>query len=240
MTPSGLTLSELNRLPPQAFVAALGEVFEHAPWVAEAALPGRPYPTVAALHDGHDRGGPGGPGRPAARIHHGPPGAGQPGQAGRAHRRLAGRTGRARPRPAERRRSSTVSPGSTPPIGRNSAFPSSSACAGTPGTRSWNSSSGGSATTPRPSGRRALDEIGLITRLRLVGAGRRPRQAEDRRPALDPCARHRGGPSGRGRADRALRNRRERARAAGGNGHQRRRPHRRAADRGRAAADRDL
>ena len=50
MTPSGLTLSELNRLPPQAFVAALGEVFEHAPWVAEAALPGRPYETVAALH----------------------------------------------------------------------------------------------------------------------------------------------------------------------------------------------
>src|SRR5688500_3265599 len=50
MTPSGLALSELNRLPPQAFVAALGEVFEHAPWVAEAALPGRPYDTVAALH----------------------------------------------------------------------------------------------------------------------------------------------------------------------------------------------
>ena len=34
-----------------SFVAALGEVFEHAPWVAEAATSGRPYPTVTALHD---------------------------------------------------------------------------------------------------------------------------------------------------------------------------------------------
>jgi 2-oxo-4-hydroxy-4-carboxy-5-ureidoimidazoline decarboxylase len=46
-----LTLSALNSGPPSDFVAALGEVFEHAPWVAEAALAGRPYATVAALHD---------------------------------------------------------------------------------------------------------------------------------------------------------------------------------------------
>jgi 2-oxo-4-hydroxy-4-carboxy-5-ureidoimidazoline decarboxylase len=45
------TLSGLNGLPASSFVAALGEVFEHAPWVAETAAPGRPYPTVAALHD---------------------------------------------------------------------------------------------------------------------------------------------------------------------------------------------
>src|SRR5437868_7563669 len=44
-------LSSLNGLPAPAFVAALGEVFELAPWVAEATAPGRPYPTVAALHD---------------------------------------------------------------------------------------------------------------------------------------------------------------------------------------------
>jgi 2-oxo-4-hydroxy-4-carboxy-5-ureidoimidazoline decarboxylase len=46
-----LTLSGLNGLPAASFVAALGEVFEHAPWVAEAAAGGRPYPTVTALHD---------------------------------------------------------------------------------------------------------------------------------------------------------------------------------------------
>jgi 2-oxo-4-hydroxy-4-carboxy-5-ureidoimidazoline decarboxylase len=46
-----LTLDALNAMNPQAFVAALGEVFEHAPWVAQAAAPGRPYATVAALHD---------------------------------------------------------------------------------------------------------------------------------------------------------------------------------------------
>jgi 2-oxo-4-hydroxy-4-carboxy-5-ureidoimidazoline decarboxylase len=46
-----LTLDALNSMAPEAFVAGLGEVFEHAPWVAEAAAKGRPYPTVAALHD---------------------------------------------------------------------------------------------------------------------------------------------------------------------------------------------
>jgi 2-oxo-4-hydroxy-4-carboxy-5-ureidoimidazoline decarboxylase len=45
------TLSGLNGLPASSFVAALGEVFEFAPWVAEATAPGRPYPTVMALHD---------------------------------------------------------------------------------------------------------------------------------------------------------------------------------------------
>jgi 2-oxo-4-hydroxy-4-carboxy-5-ureidoimidazoline decarboxylase len=50
MATAPLTLSGLNALPGPSFVAALGEVFEHAPWVAEAAAPGRPYPTVSALH----------------------------------------------------------------------------------------------------------------------------------------------------------------------------------------------
>ena len=45
------TLDALNTLPAASFVAALGEVFEHAPWVAEMAATGRPYSTVAALHE---------------------------------------------------------------------------------------------------------------------------------------------------------------------------------------------
>jgi 2-oxo-4-hydroxy-4-carboxy-5-ureidoimidazoline decarboxylase len=44
------TLESLNLLPVSGFVDELGEVFEHAPWVAEGAAAGRPYPTVAALH----------------------------------------------------------------------------------------------------------------------------------------------------------------------------------------------
>jgi len=51
MTSPAQTLSGLNGLPASSFVAALGEVFEFAPWVAEAAATGRPYPTVTALHD---------------------------------------------------------------------------------------------------------------------------------------------------------------------------------------------
>jgi 2-oxo-4-hydroxy-4-carboxy-5-ureidoimidazoline decarboxylase len=50
MTPAALTLSGLNGLSASSFVAALGEVFERAPWVAEAAAAARPHPTVAALH----------------------------------------------------------------------------------------------------------------------------------------------------------------------------------------------
>jgi len=51
MTSPVQTLSGLNSLPAPSFVAALGEVFEFAAWVAEATAPGRPYPTVTALHD---------------------------------------------------------------------------------------------------------------------------------------------------------------------------------------------
>ena len=51
MSSPAQTLSDLNGLPASSFVAALGEVFEFAPWVAEAAAPGRPYPTVTALHN---------------------------------------------------------------------------------------------------------------------------------------------------------------------------------------------
>lgn len=51
MAKARTSLDALNTLPVSAFVSALGEVFEHAPWVAEAAAEGRPYPTVTALHD---------------------------------------------------------------------------------------------------------------------------------------------------------------------------------------------
>jgi 2-oxo-4-hydroxy-4-carboxy-5-ureidoimidazoline decarboxylase len=44
-------LDYLNTCPRDAFMAALGDIFEHSPWVAEAAFPVRPFPTVAALHD---------------------------------------------------------------------------------------------------------------------------------------------------------------------------------------------
>jgi 2-oxo-4-hydroxy-4-carboxy-5-ureidoimidazoline decarboxylase len=45
-----MTLDELNLAAPDDFVAAIGDVFEHAPWVAAAAAAARPFPTVADLH----------------------------------------------------------------------------------------------------------------------------------------------------------------------------------------------
>ena len=44
-------LAELNAADRDGFVAALGGVFENAPWVAERAWSGRPFATVADLHD---------------------------------------------------------------------------------------------------------------------------------------------------------------------------------------------
>jgi 2-oxo-4-hydroxy-4-carboxy-5-ureidoimidazoline decarboxylase len=45
------TLDQLNTMSPDAFVAALDGVFEHASWVAETAAAQRPFATVSALHD---------------------------------------------------------------------------------------------------------------------------------------------------------------------------------------------
>ncbi len=47
-----VTLNALNTMPADGFVAALGAVFEDAPWVAARAAALRPFPTIAALHAG--------------------------------------------------------------------------------------------------------------------------------------------------------------------------------------------
>ena len=44
------TLDQLNAMPPDAFGQVLDGVFEHAPWVAAAAVSQRPFATVTALH----------------------------------------------------------------------------------------------------------------------------------------------------------------------------------------------
>jgi 2-oxo-4-hydroxy-4-carboxy-5-ureidoimidazoline decarboxylase len=46
-----LRLDEINRMDRSAFVAALGDVFEHAPWVTEAAYQTRPFATLNALYE---------------------------------------------------------------------------------------------------------------------------------------------------------------------------------------------
>lgn len=44
------TLERLNRMPSDAFVAELGGIFEHSPWVAAAVARQRPFDSVDALH----------------------------------------------------------------------------------------------------------------------------------------------------------------------------------------------
>jgi OHCU decarboxylase len=46
-----ITLRELNALPVEKFMALLGAVFEHSPWVAERAAKARPFHSRAQLLD---------------------------------------------------------------------------------------------------------------------------------------------------------------------------------------------
>jgi 2-oxo-4-hydroxy-4-carboxy-5-ureidoimidazoline decarboxylase len=45
-----MTLADLNALDRDAFVDALGWIFEHSPWVAERAWVARPFAGLAGLH----------------------------------------------------------------------------------------------------------------------------------------------------------------------------------------------
>ncbi|MFZ0425679.1 MAG: 2-oxo-4-hydroxy-4-carboxy-5-ureidoimidazoline decarboxylase [Xanthobacteraceae bacterium] len=46
-----ITLDQLNAMDRGGFVAALGDVFEHTPWVAETAFASRPFASLNALYD---------------------------------------------------------------------------------------------------------------------------------------------------------------------------------------------
>src|ERR1700757_4358404 len=51
MAMAQVTLDDLNQMDRPGFVAALVDIFEHAPWVAEAAIKARPFPSLNALYD---------------------------------------------------------------------------------------------------------------------------------------------------------------------------------------------
>src|SRR5437667_2141732 len=46
-----VTLESLSASDRASFVAILGGIFEHSPWIAEAAWEGRPFASVDALHE---------------------------------------------------------------------------------------------------------------------------------------------------------------------------------------------
>lgn len=45
-----LTIDRVNKMSAPEFLAALGGVFEHSPWIAERAFAARPFADVTALH----------------------------------------------------------------------------------------------------------------------------------------------------------------------------------------------
>jgi 2-oxo-4-hydroxy-4-carboxy-5-ureidoimidazoline decarboxylase len=46
-----ITLDALNRMDRDAFIGALGGIFEHSPWIPAAAYEFRPFASVQALHE---------------------------------------------------------------------------------------------------------------------------------------------------------------------------------------------
>lgn len=44
-----ITLAQLNAATPEDFIAALGAIYEHSPWVAQNVLPRRPFANEEAL-----------------------------------------------------------------------------------------------------------------------------------------------------------------------------------------------
>lgn len=51
MSVARITLAQLNALPAGAFISTLCGIFEHSPWVPEAALSKRPFTSIDQLHD---------------------------------------------------------------------------------------------------------------------------------------------------------------------------------------------
>ncbi len=47
---STVSLATLNKADEAAFIAAVGDIYEHAPWVAQSVLTERPFASIAALH----------------------------------------------------------------------------------------------------------------------------------------------------------------------------------------------
>lgn len=48
--PPEIELSSLNEMSDEDFVATLGDIFEHSPWVAEAVVGRRPFQSLRSLH----------------------------------------------------------------------------------------------------------------------------------------------------------------------------------------------
>jgi len=46
----GAALAALSAMPQAEFVAHLGDIFEHSPWIAERAWAARPFASIEALH----------------------------------------------------------------------------------------------------------------------------------------------------------------------------------------------
>ena len=48
--PKNLSITDINQMPNLPFVEALGSIFEHSDWVAQAAFDRRPFTSVSQLH----------------------------------------------------------------------------------------------------------------------------------------------------------------------------------------------
>ena len=236
-----ITLDQLNAMDRGGFVAALGDVFEHTPWVAETAFASRPFASLDALYDTMTAAVRQGGAEPQIALIKG-------------HPDLAGKAARegAITDNSKREQSSAgldqLSDEEFAAFHRlNDAYHKKFGipfivCVRRHGKesilRQFARRLQHDAATERDA---ALAEIFRIVALRLAQRVSAPDQLKVHGLAVNPCARHPSRLAGVGRSDRALRSRFVRRNTADHTrGHQRGRPHRSAADRQRADPDRRI
>ena len=227
-----VSLESLNAADKARFTAALGDIYEHAPWVAQTVYGERPFGTLAALHDAMMSAVRAAPADQRLALIKGHPDlAGKAARAGAMTNEFHGRTG-------ERRSRSPVGRGVCP------IPPPQQRLSGKiwhPVHRLRAAAQQGldpaAVRAPRAERHGGRDRSGARRNFphrraspRSTGCGRR--SAQGAWPPVDPCARHPCRPAGGGRGGRACAIvRQRRARRDRTRDHQPRRPHRRAIDR---------
>ena len=152
MVQASTELAALNAADRDAFVGALGGIFENASWVAERAMRQAAVRHRRRSARRPDGGGDGRRRSPADGLHPRPSGARRQGRPRRRHDGgVAPGAGQPRARPPERGGVRALRAAECATIAPASACPSSSACAATPAIRSWTLSRGGWPTASRPS-----------------------------------------------------------------------------------------
>ena len=185
------------------FTAALADIYEHSPWVAQSASARRPFASLAALHDAMIAAVRAAPQTAQAALRAHPDLAGKAARAGALTADFDARAAERRPRPAERAGICPLPPAQRRLPGKVRHSLHRLCAPAQQGFRSCASSSGGLQHGAADELEAALAEIFLIAALRLDQKVSAPDRLKVDRAAVDACARHACGRRQRRASDRA-------------------------------------